>query len=80
MEDIRHALARIEAQLARPQVVPEYLDTAGASVLTGIPVQGLEIMRTRRQGPVFCKVGRSVRYAVRDLRAFMEQDRHEPLT
>ena len=50
MEDIRYALARIEAQLARPRVVPEYLDTAGASVLTGIPVQGLEIMRTRRQG------------------------------
>ncbi|WP_022703897.1 hypothetical protein [Pseudorhodobacter ferrugineus] len=79
MEDIRDALARIEAQLARQQVVPEYLDTAGASVLTGIPVQGLEIMRTRRQGPTYCKVGRSVRYAVRDLRAFMEQERHEPL-
>lgn len=29
MEDIRHALARIEAQLARPQVVPEYHDKAG---------------------------------------------------
>jgi len=79
MEDIRNTLARIEAQLARQQVMPEYLDTAGASVLTGIPVQGLEIMRTRRQGPVYCKVGRSVRYAVRDLRAFMERERHEPL-
>ena len=79
MEDIRETLARIEAQLARQQVVPEYLDTAGASVLTGIPTQGLEIMRTRRQGPIYCKVGRSVRYAVRDLRAFMEQDRHKPL-
>lgn len=79
MEDIRDALARIEAQLARQQVVAEYLDTAGASLLTGIPVQGLEIMRTRRQGPTYCKVGRSVRYAVKDLREFMEQDRHEPL-
>jgi len=57
MEDIRHALARIEAQLARPQVVPEYLDTAGASVLTGIPVQGLEIMRTRRQGRSIARWG-----------------------
>lgn len=58
MEDIRHTLARIEAQLARPQIVPEYLDTAGASLLTGIPVQGLEFIRTPRKGPVSCKVGR----------------------
>ncbi len=79
MEDLRASLARIEAALSVRAVTPEYLDTEQASILTGVAVQTLEILRSRRDGPAFYKVGRSVRYAVRDLRAWMERDRHEPL-
>lgn len=79
MEDLRASLARIEAALSVRVVTPEYLDTGQASILIGVAVQTLEILRSRRDGPTFYKVGRSVRYAVRDLRAWMERDRHEPL-
>ncbi|MEM1380758.1 MAG: helix-turn-helix domain-containing protein [Pseudomonadota bacterium] len=76
MEEIIERLDRIERSLASS---PEYLDTEGAASLTGLSVRTLEGLRVRRQGPAYSKPGKAVRYAVEDLRAYMEQHRTEPL-
>lgn len=79
MEDIRSALARIEALLARPAVIVEFLDTEGAALYLGLSTVTLEQWRSEGTGPAFCKVGRSVRYHVDDLRSFMLERRQRPL-
>jgi hypothetical protein len=50
---------------------PEYLDVHGAGAYLSVTRKQLEHWRTRGGGPPFCKVGRLVRYARRDLDAFM---------
>ena len=52
----------------------EFLNTEGAAVFTGLSVKTLTTWRSRnrRQGPPYFKVGRAVRYRVRDLRTFVE--------
>lgn len=60
MEDIRSALVRIEALLARPvaPVAPvEFLDTEGAAHYLGMSTVTLEQWRCEGTGPAFCKVG-----------------------
>lgn len=79
MEDIRSALARIEALLNRPAVMVEFLDTEGAAHYLGMSTVTLEQWRCEGTGPAFCKVGRSVRYHVDDLRSFMLDRRQRPL-
>lgn len=76
MEEIIERLERIERSLASP---PEYVDTEGAALLTGLSVRTLEGLRVRRQGPAYSKPGKSVRYAVEDLRSYMRTHRKEPL-
>lgn len=78
MQQVLDRLDRIEAMLARQMT--GYLDTEGASVFTGISAKQLENWRCERTGgPPYSKSGRSVRYAVADLHAFMQANRVEPL-
>ena len=55
-----------------PPIVPEYLNAKQAARVTGFTPKALERMRQRGEGPRYSKVGKSIRYAVADLRAWME--------
>ncbi len=48
-----------------PGWLDEAVDTREASRITGTPVASLETMRVRGGGPVFLKLGASVRYTRR---------------
>lgn len=77
MQEIVERLERIEAALAAPKRA--YLGTAEAAQFLGMSTHQLEIWRMKREGPAFYKVGKSVRYAVVDLHAYMDGLRKEPL-
>jgi len=53
-------------------IPPEYVSPSEASALTAIPMKTLEGMRSKRTGPPYVKIGSSVRYPLRDLRAWMQ--------
>ncbi len=53
-------------------VHPEYLNPIGAARLTSFSPKALERMRQRGEGPRYSKVGKSIRYALADLRAWVE--------
>ena len=53
----------------------EYLNTDATSELTGISKSTLEKARVYGHGIPFIKAGRSVRYALADVRAWMEARR-----
>jgi len=59
-------------QTTKPNVIPEYVSPSEASALTSIPLKTLEAMRSKRTGPPYVKIGSSVRYPLRDLRAWMQ--------
>lgn len=54
---------------------PEWTDTPGASLFTGVPTATLSTLRVRGGGPPFAKIGATVRYSYRDLRDWLEQAR-----
>lgn len=71
LNEVLARLERIESHLAKPEA--EYLDTEAAAVFTSISTVQLAEWRSRGgAGPRYCKVGRKVLYAVRDLREFVE--------
>ena len=80
MQEIIDRLDRIEAALNRPQVPLDYLDTEQAAQFLGMSSVTLEHWRNQAIGPTFIKIGKSVRYAVTDLRSFMEARRQTPLS
>jgi excisionase family DNA binding protein len=49
------------------------LTTSQASAYTGISVSTLEKRRVYGGGPAFLKLGRSVRYRIQDLDAFLDE-------
>lgn len=53
--------------------------TEDAALYLGMSTVTLEQWRCEGAGPAFCKVGRSVRYHVDDLRTFMLERRQRPL-
>jgi predicted DNA-binding transcriptional regulator AlpA len=53
-------------------VAPEYLNPAQVARLTGYSQKALESLRSRRTGPRFFRVGRSIRYRADDVRAWVE--------
>ncbi len=59
-------------------VLPEYLDQKQAAAFTGFTPKALERKRQRGEGPRYTKIGKSIRYAVADLRAWMREKRIEP--
>ncbi|MBE0448967.1 MAG: helix-turn-helix domain-containing protein [Actinobacteria bacterium] len=55
-----------------------YVPTAEASKITGLAEQTLHNFRSIHQGPPYVKVGRAVRYSIRDLLAWMEMQKVVP--
>ena len=58
-----------------PTLVPE---REAADYLGGISLQTLRNWRISGRGPVFLKLGKSVRYSLADLDVFIQQSRREP--
>lgn len=54
---------------------PEFIDTAAAAKLTGISQSTLEKWRCAGTGFPYIKVGRCVKYALGDVRAWMNAHR-----
>lgn len=52
----------------------EYVDTVGASKLTGLSTRALDTLRHRGNGPRYLRLGKRIRYRIDDLRAWMERD------
>lgn len=52
----------------------QYVDTVGASELTGLSPRALDTLRYRGGGPRYVRIGRRIRYRSDDLRAWMERD------
>ncbi len=78
-QDAELIAAHLVAHLRdNPPIVPEYLDQAQAATLTGFTPKALERKRQRGEGPRYTKIGKSIRYAVADLRAWMRENRIEP--
>ena len=48
-----------------------YYDTDRAAEFLGMSRAALNTMRSKRTGPPFIKIGRTVRYALSDLEAYM---------
>lgn len=74
-EEIGRSIAHeIIDQLNRGErpLAPEYLTALQVSQLTGFSSKALEAMRSRREGPPFLQVGRSIRYRTADVRAWIE--------
>ena len=73
-DDLATAVAARVADSLRdnPPIVPEYLNSKQAASFTGFTPKALERMRQRGDGPRYSKVGKSIRYALPDLRAWVE--------
>jgi predicted DNA-binding transcriptional regulator AlpA len=76
-EDIINRLERIEAAVAAPS--KEYLNIKQAAQFIGVSRQTLDLWRMNAEGPAVHRVGTRVLYSVADLRAFMVDQRKEPL-
>ena len=55
-------------------VTPEYLTAAQVSQITGFSQKALEAFRSKRTGPPYLKIGKSVRYRTDDIRSWMESE------
>ena len=49
-----------------------------AAVAMGLAVQTLRNMRHQRRGPVYLKIGRSVRYDLQDIEAYLQKRKIDP--
>ncbi len=63
----------LKAEDKKPEIV--WVDEKRASEITGFAIQTLRNWRFRGIRLPYCKVGRSVRYRLADVIAFMEQRR-----
>ncbi len=78
MQEIIDRLDKIQESIAMPK--KEYLPVDQAASFLGLSKQQLDLWRIKGGGPAFHKVGRKVLYSVGDLRAFMQECRHSPLS
>lgn len=56
------------------------LNETQVSDVTGLSVRTLQAWRIQGKGPLFCKLGRAVRYRQCDLRAWMEAQTSQSTT
>jgi hypothetical protein len=63
--------------VANPMVVTA-VDENQASKILGVAVQTLRNWRHLRRGPAYVKMGRSVRYQVKDLEAYLQRKKIDP--
>ena len=57
------------------QKIENYLKDEDAAKFINVGLQTLRNRRTQCRPPAYIKIGRSVRYAIEDLRAFMEENK-----
>jgi hypothetical protein len=57
------------------QKVENFLNDVEAAKFLRLSPQTLRNWRTQSRGPAYIKAGRAIRYAMEDLRAFMDQNR-----
>jgi len=76
-QDIIQRLERIEAAVIAPP--KEYLNIKQAADFIGVSRQTLDLWRMNAEGPAVHRVGTRVLYSVADLRAYMDERRHEAL-
>jgi predicted site-specific integrase-resolvase len=63
--------------VANPMVFTA-VDERQASKLLGVAVQTLRNWRHLRRGPAYVKMGRSVRYEVKDLETYLHKKKVDP--
>lgn len=76
-QEILERLERIETAITAP--AKEYLNIKQAADFIGVSRQTLDLWRMNAGGPAVHRVGTRVLYSVADLRAFMDEQRHEAL-
>lgn len=64
---------RLVNQIDDNMLHQEYVTAREAAVMTGFTIKALEVMRNRRTGPRYFRVGPRIRYAIADLREWLEQ-------
>jgi len=57
---------------------PEWINEKIAAEMTGLAVQTFRNWRHWGKGPAYSKVGRSVRYALRDVQNYFQSRRIDP--
>lgn len=70
-------LERIEAAVTAPP--KEYLNIKHAADFIGVSRQTLDLWRMNAEGPAVHRVGTRVLYSIADLRAYMNENRHEAM-
>lgn len=60
------------------EIKQQYLTEKELSQLTGISLSTLRNNRFLGKGLIYCKIGRSVRYALNDIHEYMEKHKIEP--
>lgn len=58
--------------------LPQALNERAAARYLGVSVLTLQSWRAHGEGPVYCKLGRAVRYRVEDLEGYLVSCRVEP--
>ncbi|SFS68086.1 transcriptional regulator, AlpA family [Sulfitobacter marinus] len=76
-QEILERLERIETAISTP--AKEYLNIKQAAEFIGVSRQTLDLWRMNAEGPAVHRVGTRVLYSVADLRAYMDERRHEAL-
>jgi predicted DNA-binding transcriptional regulator AlpA len=61
----------LEKPLANMAITDDVLNTKGAAEYLKVSKQLLDLMRLRGDGPIYCKLGRLVRYRRADLNAWL---------
>jgi hypothetical protein len=57
------------------QKMEDYLNDVEAAKVLRLSPQTLRNWRTQSRGPAYSRAGRAIRYAIDDLRAYMDQNR-----
>lgn len=73
--DLAESIRVIFIQSGQTVRVKRYLPPQEAADLLGMSVETLSLWRKQAKGPAYSKLGKSVRYSVSDLDAFMEARR-----
>ena len=68
-------MKQAKEQLAACNAAPQWLDERTVAAITGLSVHTLRSHRQKRVGIIYVKIGRSVRYSVHDVQAFMTAHR-----
>ncbi len=69
--------SKYDALMERTQIRRERLDEADTAIYVGMSRPWLRLQRMRGTGPAYIRIGRTIRYDIRDLDAWLAQHRVE---